>query len=85
MQNLLVFLSEIRGRGGFVLSGWVGSLLKISTKTLGWFYSDFQGAFFGFYGGFMVIIWQFYGAELSIIQFRLWIIDFISRKARLVF
>ena len=78
MQNLLVFLSEIRG--------WVGSLLKISTKTLGWFYSDFQGAFFGpIYGGFMVIIWQFYGAELSIIQFRLWIIDFISRKARLVF
>ena len=57
MQNLLVFLSEIRGfprgetnrrlRGGFVLSGWVGSLLNISTKTLGRFYSDFQGAFFG--------------------------------------
>ena len=30
-----------------------------------------------------MIIWQFYGAELSIIQFRLWIIDFMTRKARL--
>jgi hypothetical protein len=26
---------------------WMGREPKISTKTLGWFYSDFQGAFLG--------------------------------------